>query len=108
MLKELCLDNLGDLSDGAARTIADREIRTAVHDLMERGAEDGKVRTVNLVLTLGLIRGDIVCDLAVKAALPAKRTPPTNCKEKDRKGESIFVFRDDNAENADQPTLPLE
>ena len=50
-MKELTLDAIGDLDEGAARLIVNAALAAAIHDLDDRGS-DGKAREVTVTLKM--------------------------------------------------------
>lgn len=106
VIKFLKFSDLGSLDNGIGGAAADKAISEATADLIDRGHIDGKPRKVAIELELYFSNGKIVANLAVQAKLPPMRTSGTHCVEKAGKGgESLLAFRDDNPDNADQPTL---
>lgn len=99
-------DTLGDMDSGVARLIIDAAIRDAVNDLEDRGAQDGKVRKVNIVISFDLMDNGLV-DARVEATakLPARRTAST-IGEVTQHGRGMSVsFRKYSPEDPRQSTL---
>lgn len=106
MMEFLEFNKLGCLDNGMADAAANRAINDAVQDLITRGREDGKARKAVFELEIYWLNGKMVAHLSAQPKLPPMRTSGTHCVEKAGKGgQSLLAFRDDNAENADQPTL---
>lgn len=105
MVKFVRFEDLAHLDNGMAGKTANKAIREAIQDLIDRGKDDGKSRKIVMELELYWHNGQIVANLASQAKLPPMRTSATRCAEKDEKGESVLVFRDDNPDNAEQPTF---
>jgi len=101
----LSIDNLGDLSNGAARLMIDREIYKAVADLYDRGNEDGKPRIVSINLEITL-KGDIVL-AAVRCGvkLPPMQSGNTVAEVRRRGNEDVLLFQTLNADRVDQNTF---
>jgi hypothetical protein len=97
--------NIGELTNGQAKAIIDRELAKAIADLDDRGEEDGKPREVVIKIALIKSRDQVLADVRAKANLPEYRTGVTTLSVKQRGGKSELLFRNDNAENPDQPTL---
>jgi hypothetical protein len=107
MLKPLTAKTLGDLANGEGELIINKAIRTAVADLDDRGKEDGKERTVNITITMAIVKGMFVADVSAQPKLPAHRSNATELKARYNQAEGglNLLFQDLNAENADQPTF---
>lgn len=106
-LQNLSCRSIGDLDNGLAEKIIDAEIRKVIADLDDRG-HDGAARSVTIELNMqkDVSRGDaIYIDVKVKTKLPAVRSGISQSKVGQKKGEMVLLFRDDNADNADQPTF---
>jgi len=105
VLQTLNAASIGELTNGQAKAIIDRELKKAISDLDDRGEEDGKAREVVIKISLIKRRDQVLADVRAKAVLPEYRTGVTTLSAKQR-GQSIdLLFRNDNAENPDQPTL---
>ena len=104
-LQTLNAASIGELTNGQAKAIIDRELKKAISDLDDRGEEDGKPREVVIKIALIKKRDQVLADVRAKAILPEYRTGITALSAKQR-GETIdLLFRSDNADNPDQPTL---
>lgn len=105
MLTPLTAENLGKLDNGTAGAMIDYAIQSAMRDLDDRGEEDGKERQVTIKLLLKKARGQLFTEVKVQTAIPEYRSNLTvgDLRIKDQKPQ--FIFRDDNAENPEQPTL---
>lgn len=103
----LTLENLGDLADGVARAIIDRELAAAVADIDDRG-EDGKPRKVTITVQLQKAdNGVVAVHVEAKASAPPRRSKSTFGKTRqDARGRSQLFFQSNNAERPDQPTFP--
>ena len=106
----LSLETIGALDDGVAGAIINAEINTAVADLEDRG-DDGKERKV--VIELSMLRdehGKYHMTVKAQAKMPPRQVAPTNALMGQDAASKVakLVFQDDNAERADQPTLPFD
>lgn len=105
----LTLDTLGEVDQGAARLIVDREIARAIEDLDDRG-EDGKPRKVVIQLTLEKqTNGLVEAHVEVQARIPPRRTAATvGLVQKQRgKAQSELVFQQWAPDNPEQNTLDI-
>jgi hypothetical protein len=107
MLKPLSARSLADLANGEGELVINRAIKTAVADLDDRGKEDGKERTVTIVVTMAIAQGMFVANVAATPKLPPHRSNATELKPKYNPADGTLdlLFQDMNAENADQPTF---
>jgi hypothetical protein len=108
---QLTLASVGDLNDGAAEAIINREIQTAVRDIDDRG-HDGKPRKVVIEITMQQNKGDdgritVDLDVAAQAKVPPRRTGTTVAKPFEKDGKVALLFQEFNAENPDQGTFPV-
>lgn len=89
----LCLDSLGDLDNGSARAVIDTAIGIAIRDVDDRG-DDGKPRTVNIVLHLEkLDNGVIAARIEAGAKIPSLKTASTLGLAKVEKGRPQMMFQ---------------
>ena len=105
MKKQLCLDTIGDLHDGAARAAINAAIATAISDVDDRGG-DGKSRQVSIVIDLKRhSNGTVATVVEACAKLPKFRTAETFAKFKQtRSGEIGLLFDTLSPEDPDQMT----
>lgn len=105
MQKTLCLSTLGDLDSGFAAAIIDKEIRTVLDDLDDRG-DDGKARKVEISLTVQrLDNGLIAAHVEANARMPRRRTNGTIGRLRREEDRSRLLFQDGDSGNPDQRTL---
>lgn len=105
---QLTVDTLGELDNGIARALIQKEIDRAVADLVDRGEEDGKVRKVTIEVEMGLHQGLVVAHVAAQAKIPPRRSRPTVGKLRVEKGRDLLLFQPHDSSNPDQETLPFE
>ena len=107
-LKELTLDAIGDLDEGAVRLIVNAALASAVHDLDDRGS-DGKAREVTITLKMARMdegqSDNVAIHVEAGAKLPKYRAPGTIAKIKARDGQSTLAFQDGDAGDPDQRTI---
>lgn len=103
---QLTTDTLGDLDNGAARLIIDRDLRTAIQDLDDRGQEDGKVRSVTVKVEMVYYKGRPIVTVQSTAALPPRRSniTVTDVRQK-RDGEICLAFQQHASDNPEQQTF---
>lgn len=101
----LCLDNLGELDEGAARAIIDAAIRQAVADMDDRG-EDGKPRQVNIALILNrLDNGLIAAHIEAEAKIPRRKTAGTLGVVKSQSGTPTMLYQTMAPDEPNQRTI---
>jgi len=109
-LVALTPDNLGDIADGKARLILKDVIGAILQDLDNRG-HDLQTREINIKIVAKKVQNsDIVhYQLFADAKLPKYGTHISegriHKKVKDGRTQMALMFRDDNGDNVDQPTL---
>lgn len=105
-LMELSAETIPLLNNGAAAMIIDKQIKLAVADLLDRGAEDGKPREVTIKLTMAVVNKMNVVEVSAGSKVPAYVSGGTqgDIRVRTEKGEQIktFVFRE-NGGRPDQP-----
>ncbi len=107
MLANLTYGTLGDLDGGRAEAIIDAAIKTAVADIDDRG-EDGKPRTVNIVVSLVRLpnsEGKIAAHVEAEAKLPRRRTASTIGLVQQKHGKANLVFQTEAPEDPHQTTI---
>lgn len=110
-IKPLTCDTIGGLDNGLFGRLVDEEIRRIVDDLEDRG-HDGNKRTLTIEIAFEKdVSRDphapaIHIDPQVRSKLPAKRSGVTSSKVSTVAGGQLqLIFRDDNSDNPDQPTI---
>ncbi len=106
-LQELSAETIPLLNNGAAALIIDKQIKLAVADLLDRGAEDGKPREVTIKLTMTVVNKMNVVEVSAGSKLPAYVSGGTQGDirirtEKSGEQHKFFVFRE-NGGRPDQP-----
>ena len=102
--------SIADLDHGMFGELVDTEIRRVFADIDDRG-HDGNDRVVTITLTMSrdMKRAPneptVAIDPKVTAKLPAYRSNATAAKIATIDGEIVLLFRPDNKDNVDQPTL---
>lgn len=110
MLKELSAETIHLLNNGIVGAMIDQQLRVAIRDLDDRGEEDGKPRTVTIKLHVYKSkRMGVQVEAEAHVVVPAYRSAMTSSdiriKQTSDGPAKIVCFRDDNAENVDQPTF---
>lgn len=101
----LSVDNLADLSGGAAGAVINAALRAALRDTEDRGA-DKKARKVTIELEMKKIGESVAVTVKAKTGLPPYLTDTTiGSLEMDGK-QPVMRFNPDSPGNPDQQTLP--
>jgi len=101
----LSVENLADLSAGAAGLVINAAINAALRDTEDRGA-DKKARKVTIELEMKKIGDSVAVAVKAKTGLPPYLTEPTiGTLEMDGK-KPVMKFNPDAPGNPDQQTLP--
>jgi hypothetical protein len=104
----VCMDTLGELDNGNCKRIVDQLIRAIMHDLDDRGAEDGKPRSLTIKVKVEFIKvnGRTVVTPVMDYKLPPRVAHSTVTVERaDEGGQFQLYFQPWNAENANQPVF---
>ncbi len=92
---KLSLDTIGDLDGGMVRLMIDQEIRKAVADLEDRGAEDKQARTVTFKVALAIVEDRPAVKVAVTTTLPPLRSRTTAARFVTEAGKHFVTFPTD-------------
>ena len=101
----LAAANIHQLDNGIAGRLIDSALASALRDLDDRGEEDGKPREVNIKLIMLKARGNLLTEVQVTTKSPAYRSNLTVGELRQKGREVELLFRPDNADRHDQPTL---
>jgi len=105
MQRNLSLETLGELDNGAAKVIINAALQRAMQDLDDRG-DDGKAREVTLKITMQKIDGGLVSTKVEAAAkMPSYLTNGTVCRPKVINGQSRLLFQQLAPDDPDQRTI---
>lgn len=101
------LATLGNLNNGVAGLLIDKEIQRAIDDLEDRWEDDRKARKVNICLELTMHESLAVAQVHVEAKLPPRKSGATVAQIKAGEGGKFnAMFQAQNATRPDQPTFP--
>lgn len=105
MQRNVSLENLGELDNGAAKTVINAALMRAIADLDDRG-DDGKPREVTIKVSMKKIDGGLV-STHVEAATkcPSYVTNGTVCRPKVVGGQARLLFQQLAPDDPDQRTI---
>jgi hypothetical protein len=107
MLMPVTCTTLGQLAEGQAEGVVNHELLRCLEDL-DKGGDDGKVRKCVIQLEFTKEHNLVQITLKAQAKLPAIVSEKTAAKMTRQRGQARALFETANAENPDQPNLPLD